>query len=1427
MSNVNAAGERCAVASLTGRSTRAVRTDCVACDNAVYPSRSRKGRAFGGLLVALVAAVFAVGLVAFPGAALAADSVTTLTQDDFDNAGGVYFIYSGSYKLGSDVNGAIRINQLDSAVTIDLGGYMLTCPSEAETAAAIVIENNGSNRPSITVKNGTIVQKKDGSAGVAMWRNNTSLTLEDLNVSVANGFCVNANASNSSLTIKRGSYTSTKSNPYVVNAATVVAYAGTVTVDQYAATFTIDGGDDVVKTDGGAISLKGGKFNKFPSQASIYGGYAMAKSSAAGSTWDVKEEESARNSVLNGGASAGWAVAVDGFGTVYFDSEAEATEFAEGKSAEVTSAAVAKVGDTYYASLKAAVNAATSGSKVELLQDTTEYITVDGRSLTIDLGAHALSAPDAECAITKKGSGALKVCNGTISCNQYCVYIPSSTADSNVTLTNVKATSSYKRAVDASGSGSVTIESGEYSSADDDYEAASVSGNAKLTINGGSFTGANGVDVVCQGSNNPSISGGDFSNVKPVSYVTEGHSMQYGDGRYYVVDTSDNDKAAAVKDASSWALVTAGGQRVYYVAADKSQAESDQAALSGSELKQIFRVTFNDYEGKLVEKRAYVAGDSLVLPTEPTRTDYTFQGWLTEGRDKAVAGASVTADATYTATWKANGCAKIESATGTKYFGSLQEGVNAAASGDTVVLLKDTTENVTIDKSCGEFTIDLNDFTLAERRDLEYAVGLEGPSQVVITNGKIVSADYGIQFFKTAIGAKLTLRDGGHGLSVNTTTDSGRQPIMASSGNNNTLIIESGTYTNGCHGAVVSCMQAGSVLEIGGGKFTTSDGTDAVRVDNCTTNVSGGWFLNSIYRAKTATLTITGGNFGNDSDKAYVADGYAMRATAEEGRYEVVKDTLAPEFVVLKDGGLYEGSTSFTVSDDSSVTVTVGGKTLTPDASGNYTLAEDTLGSLEGELTVTATDAAENSTSVTVKWYKGHDWSAWSQSADGTGHVRTCSRCGKTEAGNHVVGKAATCTSKAICKDCGLEFGEKDPTNHSGTEVDAWSSDDERHWHACSDCGEPYSFAVDHSYEVVIDKAATVAEEGQQHKHCTICQRDYDYETIPKLDPGAPAFDGIVSGACYDVEPAKFKVTADEGATLTVTANGATLVSDADGYYTLPQANGTVTVVAVASNGATEARNTVTVSSYTSHSWGSWGYAGDGKHVRACTHAGCSGTEAATCSGDEATCVSESVCKDCGHKLADKDPNNHAGPVSTTWESDGEGHWHVCSACDGRVDEAGHDFETVSDGESGHHQKCKTCGYETDTVGHDLKLTYEDESGHWQECEDCGYATDKVAHELTWVVTKAATATEDGLEHQECSECGYRGADVVIPKTGGDSSDDDDDKGDDSGDKGGKSDGSKGDDAKKLPATGDPVFAVRGLAAAGAALAALGLKRRK
>ena len=53
-----------------------------------------------------------------------------------------------------------------------------------------------------------------------------------------------------------------------------------------------------------------------------------------------------------------------------------------------------------------------------------------------------------------------------------------------------------------------------------------------------------------------------------------------------------------------------------------------------------------------------------------------------------------------------------------------------------------------------------------------------------------------------------------------------------------------------------------------------------------------------------------------------------------------------------------------------------------------------------------------------------HDWGDWVDQGDGT-HKHTCQRqgCGASEIGNHA-GGTATCTTKAVCVVCGLEYGD-------------------------------------------------------------------------------------------------------------------------------------------------------------------------------------------------------------------------------------------------------------------------------------------------------------------------------------------------------------------------------------------------------------------
>ena len=67
-----------------------------------------------------------------------------------------------------------------------------------------------------------------------------------------------------------------------------------------------------------------------------------------------------------------------------------------------------------------------------------------------------------------------------------------------------------------------------------------------------------------------------------------------------------------------------------------------------------------------------------------------------------------------------------------------------------------------------------------------------------------------------------------------------------------------------------------------------------------------------------------------------------------------------------------------------------------------------------------------------------------------------------------------------------LEATYKDaPPAHTHSYAADWKHDDANHWHAC-DCGDKAGTAA-HSFQWVIDKAATKEATGSRHEECTVC----------------------------------------------------------------------------------------------------------------------------------------------------------------------------------------------------------------------------------------------------------------------------------------------------------------------------------------------------
>lgn len=100
-----------------------------------------------------------------------------------------------------------------------------------------------------------------------------------------------------------------------------------------------------------------------------------------------------------------------------------------------------------------------------------------------------------------------------------------------------------------------------------------------------------------------------------------------------------------------------------------------------------------------------------------------------------------------------------------------------------------------------------------------------------------------------------------------------------------------------------------------------------------------------------------------------------------------------------------------------------------------------------------------------------HEYGNWKSNGDNT-HSRTCTRNGCTEKQTeNCTGDTATCQKKAVCTECGTEYGEKDLSNHTGTE--SWVQAETTHRKVYSCCNTPISEATDHVWK---------------NGTCTVCQ---------------------------------------------------------------------------------------------------------------------------------------------------------------------------------------------------------------------------------------------------------------------------------------------------------------------------------------------------
>ena len=296
---------------------------------------------------------------------------------------------------------------------------------------------------------------------------------------------------------------------------------------------------------------------------------------------------------------------------------------------------------------------------------------------------------------------------------------------------------------------------------------------------------------------------------------------------------------------------------------------------------------------------------------------------------------------------------------------------------------------------------------------------------------------------------------------------------------------------------------------------------------------------------------------------------------------------------------------------------------------------------------------------------------------------------GDEDSGSHVhTGGVATCNEKAKCAECGEEYGEFNPENHTSTELVYVSNGNGTHKivHKCCN-------AVTQAEEVCAGGEATCEEKAK----CEKCGGEYG--ELGEHTGGTPTCNQ--KAVCSDCgkEYGEFDATNHASEEFIYTANN-------NGTHN--KVHKCCNVVAVenekCSGGTATCQSKATCKDcgaeygdldMTNHGDEEFSFVdnGDGTHSK--EYSVChTKDESEAHSGGTATCQAKATCKDCGAEYGDLEAHNY-----TKVGKDGESHWKECSVCNTRDENSvtAHSatvWETTENGEIG---KCE-CGETVTTI---------------------------------------------------------------------------------------------------------------------------------
>lgn len=518
----------------------------------------------------------------------------------------------------------------------------------------------------------------------------------------------------------------------------------------------------------------------------------------------------------------------------------------------VAKAYLAKVGETSYYTMDEAFKAQTASREaITLLRDYTTGSTFNSGSIArvVDLNGHTWT-----CTGTDANSAAFEINH----------------PDASLTVKNGKVVSSQLIGLIPSASGG-TIK----------YD------NSTLTFEGveASTTATSGIETNGNNTNDTVVLKNSTLN------VPNGFGIYFPSSGTLTIDNSTINAKTMGAQVCSGSLNVNSGSTITVSGDPVEKAENDGAIQDGAAISIVNRPGYKGLGQIAITGGTFTAKDDNAAIKAYTWDSSTKQESAFDNSAKTVAVSGGTFSSAVSADLCAEGCTPIANTDGThgvasgvayvagKGFDTLQAAIDAAQDGQTVTLLTDATEDVTI--AAGKnITLDLGGKTLTNTNAGKATISVQGGT-VTVKNGNVAGGTgyYNIEVTKDS-NANLTLAD------VTATAGNTGSSMIDNWG---TLTIESGSYSGGLN---VVKSEEDSTLTINGGKFELSyatNGYTGVVLAYGNTTITGGEFIQSltttgrwnhpqvvatgVVEGHTAITRVTGGHFVNKMSRENIFRG--------------------------------------------------------------------------------------------------------------------------------------------------------------------------------------------------------------------------------------------------------------------------------------------------------------------------------------------------------------------------------------------------------------------------------------------------------------------------------------------------------------------------------------------------------------------------